>query len=831
MGCRRSLLAVVMLLVSGMPAQAQEPSAGAATAGLVVERARLGTGDPKLDSHLRDLLAPRTIPPSAKLVPTTSDWVRGGRVHVVVRVASTAPQALAELAGAGLAVEHVAAAHRLVGGWVSPSSLTTLSAVPNVGAIRPALPGRVRTVEGDAASRANVARSTSGFTGAGVKVGVISDGNDDGFGSSSTPIGCSAGSGVEGSAMLEIVNALAPGATLYFSEGISGTLGFIASVDCLRSAGAKVIVDDIGFFDEPFFEDGPVATAVKSAIAAGVSYHTAAGNEGDIHYSAAFSAAPASTLHAFDGAADTSNDVVVGSGRMVQCVLQWNDRWGQSGNNYDLALYDTGGTLIDSSTTVQAGASGDDPFEFVAATNLSGSAQTVRVVIDRVSGSSKVLKLFCLGADSMQYVTPAQSIIGHPAVAEAVTVAAIDVGDPGLNDVEVFSSQGPVPIYFPASETRSKPDLAGFDGVTTGASQPGFSPFYGTSAAAPHSAAVAALVLSKNDCLTPAMVQSTLKGAAVDIGATGFDSVAGAGRLDAKNAIDLVGTKNCVVDADCNDADACTTDTCTGCVCAHTAVSCSDGNACTADTCNSATGCQHANEPDGTACPDTTVCNGAETCQSGTCTAGTPLTCTDGLVCTLDTCDPVAGCQYPPDPCSDGNACTADSCTELTGCQHDNVADGTSCADSDPCNGAETCMSGTCTAGTPLVCDDDDQCSENTCVQFSGCSYPPIEGFPGLDCLCGSGLPLASCGETDVVPAAVGSRFQRACDLVARAEAQTSTRKRRKLLKRAAALYGKAARKAERAYSRARLSDACGSALATRCWDANGRATRLRDGL
>src|SRR5262245_66191234 len=111
-------------------------------------------------------------------------------------------------------------------------------------------------------------------------------------------------------------------------------------------------------------------------------------------------------------------------------------------------------------------------------------------------------------------MTAASSIFGHAAVTEAVTVAAIDADDPGLDTVERFSSQGPVRLAFPP-ETRAKPDLAGFDGVNT--SVPGFAPFFGTSAAAPHVAAIAALLLERNPFITPATIRSVLNATAVDL--------------------------------------------------------------------------------------------------------------------------------------------------------------------------------------------------------------------------------------------------------------------------------------------------------------------------
>ena len=165
-----------------------------------------------------------------------------------------------------------------------------------------------------------------------------------------------------------------------------------------------------------------------------------------------------------------------------------------------------------------------------------------------------MLELFCLrDVLAMEHVTPGSSIVGHAAVTEAVTIAAIDVEDPGLDTVERFSSQGPVLLSFPQSETRAKPDVAGFDGISTAV--PGFAPFFGTSAAAPHVAAIAALMLERNPFLTPAVIRSTLAQTAIDIAAPGFDPVAGAGRVDALAAVRATTPPECAADTDCADAD------------------------------------------------------------------------------------------------------------------------------------------------------------------------------------------------------------------------------------------------------------------------------------
>ena len=79
--------------------------------------------------------------------------------------------------------------------------------------------------------------------------------------------------------MLEIVHDVAPGAGPLFFASFGGSGAFMADgVRCLADAGAKVIVDDVTFGDEPFFQDGPLAIAAREAVQRGITYHTSAGN-------------------------------------------------------------------------------------------------------------------------------------------------------------------------------------------------------------------------------------------------------------------------------------------------------------------------------------------------------------------------------------------------------------------------------------------------------------------------------------------------------------------------------------------------------------------------
>jgi len=98
-----------------------------------------------------------------------------------------------------------------------------------------------------------------------------------------------------------------------------------------------------------------------------------------------------------------------------------------------------------------------------------------------------------------------------------------------------------------------------------------------------------------------------------------------------------------------------------------------------------------------------------------------PDCATDSATCTNESCD--AGlCTTKSLPCGDDEPCTTDLCDfHGGGCVAKPVPDGTPCTDSDRCNGEETCQAGACTAGTPLVCADDDLCTTDACDPVFGC--------------------------------------------------------------------------------------------------------------
>ena len=96
-------------------------------------------------------------------------------------------------------------------------------------------------------------------------------------------------------------------------------------------------------------------------------------------------------------------------------------------------------------------------------------------------------------------------------------------------------------------------------------------------------------------------------------------------------------------------------------------------------------------------------------------TVGTPQSCDGGCstVCQLENCN-------------DGSPCTVDTCDPLLGCRHAPAPDGTSCSDSNVCNGVEQCTGIFCQATAPLNCNDSNPCTLDPCNPVSGCSsHPP----------------------------------------------------------------------------------------------------------
>ncbi|MBI2859725.1 MAG: S8 family serine peptidase [Chloroflexi bacterium] len=479
-----------------------------------------------------------------------------GDIQVTLKVKSQTPQQIAQLQSLGMNVRVNLPKFGLVEGSLPYSQVEAVAGLDFVKGVRP--PGHAIyhtgnvTSEGDTVLRAAEARSAFGVNGSGLKVGVMSDGvtnlsNSVASGdlpSSPAVNVLKAGSGNEGTALLEIVYDLAPGASLAFYSPSSGA-DMVAGIQALEAAGANIIIDDITFLDEPKFEDGPIAQEARAFYNRGGVYVTAAGNSAQRHYASMYNPITVNmggvdyTAHNYSGG-DIGNTYTVGNGGSTLAIFQWNDQWGSSGNDLDLYLFrSSDNVILASSTGIQDGTG--DPYESLYWQNSTGAAASVYLAVVQYSlvspPSSIALDYFTYFTPPMQYNVSQDSLIGHQAVSEVLSTGAANVNSP--DTIENFSSRGPSTVYWPTYQSRQLPNITGVDRVQTWIGQAGYfsNPFYGTSAAAPHIAAIAALVWSANRSLTQAQVKSAILTTALDRGDSGWDGTWGFGRADAYSAV------------------------------------------------------------------------------------------------------------------------------------------------------------------------------------------------------------------------------------------------------------------------------------------------------
>jgi PKD repeat protein/subtilisin-like proprotein convertase family protein len=515
----------------------------------------------------------QAIAANVPLLKHTAKLLADGRVLVDIKANVTDPL-LQALRDAGGEVVNSHPQFQAVRALIPIAKMETLAALTDVNFIRPADEFEVSTgslnTEGDTTHAAATARTSYGVNGTGIKVGVLSD-SVDGLATSQAsgdlgtvtilPGQGSSGTG-EGTALLEIIHDLAPGAQLYFATGNGGQANFANNILNLRAAGCDILVDDLGYFAESPFQDGVVAQAVNTITTGGGLYFSSAGNSGNKNdgtsgtwegdFADGGAASPpindsGGRIHDFGGGTTYNTVTAGGSDRRVD--LFWADPLGGSTNDYDVYVLDSTGTsVLRSSTTWQNGS--QDPYESIGTLNVGE-----RIVIVQSSGTNRFLHLNT-GRGRLA-ISTAGNTHGHDCATNAYCVAATSALNSypnpftgGVaNPVEGFSSDGPRRVFFQADGTaitpgnysstggavRQKPDLTAADGVKTAVA--GFNPFYGTSAAAPHAAAIAALLKSYRPALTPAQIRISLTTTALDIEADGYDRDSGAGIVMAQPAL------------------------------------------------------------------------------------------------------------------------------------------------------------------------------------------------------------------------------------------------------------------------------------------------------
>ncbi len=541
-----------------------------------------------------------------------------------------------------LGLQHAAVYANDVGGWLPVAELEAAAARSEVHSMRAAL-SRTRTgavtSQGDFVQRSAALRSSDALTGAGVTVGVLSDsyncysvyasngvaasGNagyaSNGFtATAATDIATadlpSAVSvveeadclnygaptelpfGDEGRAMLQIVHDVAPGAALSFYTADDSEADFASGIGALAKAGAKVIADDVGYFDEPFFQDGIVAQAIDAATASvasggyGVAYFSAAGNDANDaydntapHFSTLSSSGATSGeyLLNFDTTGATTTTALpitldaLAPGDVVAIVVEWDQPYvtgaansGGATSRIDVCITGATGEYsiedYDGNTVTCTGANsaGVDPVQVLIVSNpanASGSTpqETLNLVVGLADGTAAPGRIKVAVETNgqsdppiTQFANDTATLQGHPSAAGGAAVgAAFYFYTPSCGTtpavLESYSSEGGAPLLFDVTGARlatpvvrQKPDFVGPDGgndtflgytladagftdgqvstsITSCQNNASYPNFFGTSAATPHVAGIAALMLQANSAVTPAQIYAALQNSAL----------------------------------------------------------------------------------------------------------------------------------------------------------------------------------------------------------------------------------------------------------------------------------------------------------------------------
>ena len=368
------------------------------------------------------------------------------------------------------------------------------------------------------------------------------------------------------------------------------------------AASNDVVMDDIGFYGLAYDGTSPVSSNTAAALNNGSNrirtYVTAAGNGADEHYFDAYvdsgvdgttfsGISSAGDVHLFQETTNTTDVLALGpkpynlirlpqNGEVV-AFLTWDDPFGASTNNYDLFLVQNStGAVVAKSTDPQTGT--QDPVEAFDYVN-TGAADDFHIVIQNVGNQAqpKLLNLYSFqpecAVDGPRLLAPGHherhnyntaaysvgaqndaggspvSVISVGAICSASSTAAgVFAGsispdescfDTTHSTIEFFSSRGPT------IDGRLKPDISAIDGVSITGSGGFGTPFFGTSAATPHVAGIAALLLQAAPCLMSgasssvdpdtarARLRSLLVGNAVALDIPAPNNTFGYGRADA----------------------------------------------------------------------------------------------------------------------------------------------------------------------------------------------------------------------------------------------------------------------------------------------------------
>ncbi len=604
MRTRKAAALFTLVLIVGLLWYMAASTAPLISANLTPDEITTGAQPQSTQRVSQDLLA---LSPAAEIAVPDSELQRAlppvvdGLVVIDAIAVADGQVLLAELESLGL--QNGMAYRHMVSGLLPVTSIDQLAELRSLRFARAAearLSVGSVTTQGDASMRSDEARTTFGVDGDGQTVGILSDSFACEIGTSTTyaddiasgdlPAGIpilddyNASNCIdEGRGMAQLIHDVAPGANLAFHTAFEGQASFAQGIVDLADVGATVIVDDVGYATEPFYADGIIAQAVDEVDARGIPYFSSAGNSSDAAWDSPLGFRDSGQLvqgfpaHDFDPGTgvDVFQSFTIDPGGLVTFTFQWASPYIATDaaspgatSDLDFLVFIDGIYREDLSGTLNN--LGLDPIELVSLASSSPNPIQIEIAIILRAGNAPAemrYLLFNEGGTIDEYNTPgAATNYGHSNAEGALSVAAaayFNTPEFGVNPplLQSFSSFGGQAILFDVAgnavprDVRDNPDFTAPDGGNTtffgnDADFDGFPNFFGTSAAAPHAAAVAALLLDLNPSLTPDEIEAALESSAIDIVAiedgrtlpAGTDTASGAGLIQADVALASVDT-------------------------------------------------------------------------------------------------------------------------------------------------------------------------------------------------------------------------------------------------------------------------------------------------
>ena len=374
----------------------------------------------------------------------------------------------------------------------------------------------------------------AGYTGSGVKVGVI----DLGFTGFSALMGselptsvtarcytdigiftsnladCESAENNYGAATAEMLLDIAPDVDLYISNPRSwGDLK--TAVDWMVSQDVDVINHSVNWsWNGPGDGTSPYANSplksVDAAVNGGIMFTNSAGNAARRTWYGHFADADGDGRLNF-AENDELNEVEIAAGERVRIQLRWEDSWTAAATDLDVYLFNVNNSeIVASSGDFQDGLSGDAPFEWINYTATIGG--TYGITVRHWTGATpRWVQLQSWSISAIRYYTESGSVQSPAESANPGLLAVAAANHWDTNTIAWYSSRGPTP------DGRTKPDItgaacaevAGLSAVDRSDGQRCW--LSGTGASSPHIAGLAALVKDAYPDYTPAQIADYLK--------------------------------------------------------------------------------------------------------------------------------------------------------------------------------------------------------------------------------------------------------------------------------------------------------------------------------